>query len=240
MRSYRNPFSTFGQSLMISRDEIEDACLEALKTSNSLPDIPGAIDVERFIEKHFNLRVEYRNELDDGVLGCTQFDKSGKPVRVIIGDSEGTTARAHDRRIRSTTAHEAGHALLHPVLFMKDLRQGDFGLGKHYENIDFEQNRILCRSDDLSSTTGRRYDGRWWEWQANQAIGGFLLPKPLVLKSLDDDLEKHGILQTPVLAAEKREDCAQKLAEVFDVNPVVGRIRLSILFPEGDASQMML
>lgn len=240
MRSYRNPFSRFGQSLMISREEIEDACCDALNERDLMPAEPGAVDIERFIEKHFQLHVEYRNDLGAGVLGCTQFDTRGKPVRVIIGDTEEDPSESYERRIRSTLAHEGGHALLHPILFMSDgSQQMDIWKGES-ENIDFSQSRILCRGDDLSGKTSKgRYDGRWWEWQANQAIGGFLMPRKLVMALLDDLLQKGVLTGVGTLSPGHRDEATQRLVDTFDVNPAAAKVRINVLFPKGESHQMM-
>ncbi len=39
----------------------------------------------------------------------------------------------------------------------------------------------------------KAYDGRWWEWQANRAIGGLLLPKNLVNSALEGMLAKSAV-----------------------------------------------
>jgi hypothetical protein len=55
-------------------------------------------------------------------------------------------------------------------------------------NVSLKDRRFLCRPGDIdpaaASRPTRAYDGLWWEWQANRAIGGFLLPKNLVLIAL--------------------------------------------------------
>jgi hypothetical protein len=122
------------------------------------------------------------------------------------------------RRARSTVAHEAGHGLLHGSLFV------DSELGEN-------QRLILCRSEDILGETQRTYRGRWWEFQANQAIGSLLLPRLLVNGFLDQsgiELDSSG---NRILTPEERESLAKKAAVIFDVNPIVARIRLDSLFP---------
>ena len=67
------------------------------------------------------------------------------------------------------------------------------------------------------------YRGRWWEFQANQAIGSLLLPRPLVNAFLDQS-------GTPIPTPAERGSLAKKAAAIFDVNPIVVRIRLDSLF----------
>src|SRR3989441_11554119 len=59
-------------------------------------------------------------DLDKGVLGFTQFGRTGVQAIVVARalDEDGT--RPAERRIRTTLAHEAGHGLLHAHLFALD------------------------------------------------------------------------------------------------------------------------
>jgi hypothetical protein len=130
---------------------------------------------------------------------------------------EQNTAPAR-RRVRSTVAHEAGHGLLHGSLFI--------------DSPDLAENRrrILCRSEDILGETQRSYRGRWWEFQANQAIGSLLLPRLLMNTFLDQsgiELDSSG---NRTLSPVQRESLAKKAAVIFDVNPIVVRIRLDSLF----------
>ena len=40
-------------------------------------------------------------------------------------------------------------------------------------------------STGIRKSHSNRYDGRWWEFQANQAMGAALLPRKLVEVALD-------------------------------------------------------
>ncbi len=83
----------------------------------------------------------------------------------------------------------------------------------------------------------RRFDGRWWEYQANCAIGGFLLPRNLFRKAVDPFLETTGGLGLKSLSQSSRSKAIRDLAEVFDVNPKVVEIRLELLFPPSGSQQ---
>ena len=93
--------------------------------------------------------------------------------------------------------------------------------------------KILCRTESVPAmTSAKKYDGRWWEFQANQAIGALLLPRGLVERALERLLTTQGTLGLcRDLPVEKREEAAVLLAAVFDVNPAVGRIRLQEMYP---------
>ena len=170
MRVFGNPGGVFRQTIRFEHREIDQMCVDALKAASLLPSDPSPIRIDRFIEKHFSSRVAYE-DVDAGVLGCTVFEPSGKIKVVMVSPAlaDGTTVGR--RRERSTLAHEAGHCLMHPTLFMDDGTQTVF-TGTCHENLDFKQRKILCRDDDFRRN-GRKYDGRWWEYQANRAIGGY-------------------------------------------------------------------
>jgi hypothetical protein len=75
------------------------------------------------------------------------------------------------------------------------------------------------------------YDGRWWEFQANRAMGSLLCPRPLVQEAMKPFLVPSGQLGVEVLDEKRREASVRALADIFDVNPVVTRIRINELFP---------
>ena len=141
--------------------EIDEICLEALKSQSLLPSKPAPIRIERFVEKQFRTPLRYE-DLGPDNLGCTIFNSSGAVEAILVSRSleEQNTTPAR-RRVRSTVAHEAGHGLLHGPLF----------IGDNFPDRGENQRRILCRSEDILVETQRSYRGRWWEFQANQAIG---------------------------------------------------------------------
>lgn len=212
--------------------EIEDICLDELQNSGFLPSAPTPIRVDRFIEKRFDVVPDYRN-LHEGVLGVTEF-RDGRAVGIVVArslDNEGT--QVSDRRIRTTLAHEAGHALLHAHLFAKDCKTAPL-LGD-WTHADAP--RVLCR--DIEPAPSKQRKGVWSEYQANQAIAGLLLPRPLV------DMVLAPYVVTTVLGLRrldlsKAEYAERDLSEVFDVNPVVARIHLKKLFPDIQNRQLAL
>ena len=222
MRKVPTPSGPFAFQLYFEDlGEIDKICLEALKRQSLLPSKPAPIRIERFVEKEFKSALRYE-DLGPDNLGCTIFNSSGAVEAILVSRSleEQNTIPAR-RRVRSTVAHEAGHGLLHGSLFIEG-NFPDFG-----EN----QRRILCRSEDILVETQRSYRGRWWEFQANQAIGSLLLPRSLMNAFLDQsgiELDSSG---SRILTLSQRESLAKKAAVTFDVNPIVVRIRLDSLFP---------
>ena len=88
--------------------------------------------------------------------------------------------------------------------------------------------------------TQRAYTGRWWEFQANQAMGSLLLPSALI----DAFLKRSGIERSSfascVVTPPEREAIFKKAAVIFDVNPIVVRIRLDSLFPQKKNKKVQL
>ena len=212
MRKVRTPSGPFPFQLYFEDlGEIDEICLEALKKQSLLPSNPAPIRIERFVEKEFKTALRYE-DLGPDNLGCTIFNSLGAVEAILVSRSleEQNTTPAR-RRVRSTVAHEAGHGLLHGSLFINSPDLGE------------KQRRILCRSEDILGETPRLYRGRWWEFQANQAIGSLLLPRPLVNAFLDQS-------GTPIPTPAERGSLAKKAAAIFDVNPIVVRIRLDSLF----------
>lgn len=232
MNIRRSAGSPFGQVIFLKPHEVDKMCVEALRAAKLLPDEPSPIDIEGFIENHLKARLDFGTDLGSDVLGFTFFSDKGKPEIVGISPKLDERTQVSERRIRATLAHEAGHAMIHPILFMTEGEQPEL-IGK---NVDLVQRRILCRKGDINP--GGKYDGRWWELQANYSIGGFLLPKQLVTKCVNHLLSTTGLLGGQYLEAAAREDAIQLVAEKFEVNPIVAKIRLTTLFPENAEAEL--
>jgi hypothetical protein len=205
--------------------QIDQICCDELRKENLLPSLPEAIRIDRFIEKRFGVSPQYE-EVPNGVLGFTRFGKNGVKAVVISAALDAEGGKVAERRVRTTMAHEGGHGLLHAHLFALDeiplhLFDGDSHSG----------DQILCRDVHGDEKKTHRYDGRWWEVQANRAMGGLLCPRPLVHEAITPFLSPAGLLGVEVLAENRREQAVRALAEIFDVNPAVTRIRISEMYP---------
>ena len=212
--------------------EIHSICLEALESVGLLPERPAPVRIERFIEKKFGTVPDYK-ELPEGVLGFSRF-RNGRVVAVVVSrslDDERTPVAS--RRVRTTLAHEAGHGLLHACLFDAE----NTNLRLFEDQIEDNRPKILCRN--VGPDSSGRYRGEWAEYQANQAIGGLLLPQPLVELAVEPFLETT-MLGVRVLDSSRLESAAQSLSRVFDVNPVVAKIRLGEIFPSVTTGQVAL
>jgi hypothetical protein len=226
----------FPERPVYSLEEIEEICSDELRKTDLYPTEPKPIRIERFIEKRFRVTPAYE-ELPAGLLGFTKFGPSGVERIVVSSSLTSDGSKASDRRINTTLAHEAGHGLLHAHLFVSGVESTSLFEG----NAGANSPKIMCRQDGIPGLQKRtNYDGRWWEFQANQVIGALLMPKPLVEKCLNPTLTATGLFGVHKLKAESRDRAVQLLAEVFDVNPIVARIRLGQIFPEKEEAQLTL
>jgi hypothetical protein len=228
MKSFRPKSGPFQERPYYETHEIERICEDALRQTDLLPSLPSPIRIDRFIEKHFDVTIAYEN-LDEGVLGFTEFGPKGVQSVVVARalDEEGT--KPAERRIRTTLAHEGGHGLLHAHLF---------ALGKQATPLfgDFTKSdapKVLCRDiPNASAVHLPGYNNRWWEYQANRAIGAFLLPRGLVQMAITSLLSPEGLLGLPTLPTSNIGRATKILADTFDVNSIVARIRLQEMYPQ--------
>ena len=236
MKTFKVKSGPFAEQPYYTSDDVDTICTDELQSLGLCPSDPAPIRIDRFIERRFNVQPVYE-KLPNGLLGFTLFSTKGVEQIVVTRflDEEGT--RSAERRLRTTLAHEAGHGLLHAQLFVLGSRLDSlFGDG-----LAEDAPKILCRPDGLPSELREsRPSYRWWEFQANMAMGALLLPKVLVLKALEAHLEPQGMLGLPVLPADRRDCVIREMADVFDVNPVVARIRLQGLYPESSKNQLTL
>lgn len=231
MRNYRSNSGPFRERPFFSDQEIETTCFDALRSVDLMPGTPGAIRIERFIERYFAVTPSYQ-PLEDGVLGLTVFGKNGVKEVIVSSKIDEENSVASDRRIRSTFAHEGGHGLFHSHLFaLGALEKPLFG-----DHSDPKKPKVLCRDEKASAG----YNGQWWEFQANKAIGSLLMPKHLVESVLEEFMQSTGLLGFKTFDFTKEETAVRLLTETFDVNAAVARIRVQQLFQTQTSKQPML
>jgi hypothetical protein len=216
--------------------DIEETCEKELSLVGLLPNEPSSIRIDRFIEKKFDISTSY-DSLKEGIIGYTLFGKDGVEKIVISRELDEDDSIVSERRIRTTMAHESGHGLLHAQLFY---------LGKKPLNLFHGESSnepiIMCRKSNIPGILERSsdYKGDWWEFQANAAMGALLLPFSLVNKALEPFLLESGLLGKKTLIEDKREEACRTLVSIFDVNPIVAKIRLDKLFPDSSLRQQTL
>jgi hypothetical protein len=224
MKTFRAKTGPFTERPHFEPVEIDRICIDELRKAGLYPASPQAIRIDRLVEKRFNVVPEYE-DLPEGVLGYTRFSDKGVDAIVISAALDAGGGRVTERRVRSTLAHEAGHGLLHAYLFA--LAEKPFHL---FDDDSQTGHKILCR-DVQGEERKKHYDGRWWEFQANRAMGGLLCPLLLVKEALKPYLTASGSLGATEIDEGRRDEAARALADIFDVNPVVARIRINEVFP---------
>jgi hypothetical protein len=236
MKTFRTKKGPFKERPYYTDQDIENICVDELRKADLYPTTPAPIRIERFVEKRFGVTPEYDN-LPDGVLGFTKFGPKGVQSIVVARslDEDGTTPA--ERRIRTTVAHEAGHGLLHAHLFLEIGTDGTL-----FGNLsDPTAPKVLCRDvPNTSATHSPGYDGRWWEYQANRTIGALLLPQSLVQVITEPLLAPSGSMGVKILERGQRDNAVRLLAETFEVNLAVAKIRLGELYPASSEAQLQL
>jgi hypothetical protein len=225
MKTFRDKSGQFSERPHFEPIEIDRICDDELRKAGLFPNESSAVRIERLVEKRFGITPEY-DDLPEGVLGYTRFGDKGVEAIVISAALDAATGKVAERRVRTTLAHEAGHGLLHAYLFALGHRPLNL-----FDRDSQTDHKILCRDIQGEEQRARAYDGRWWEFQANRAMGSLLCPRSLVEQSLSPFLVPSGSLGVMNLDPTRKEEAVRSLAETFDVNPVVARYRIEGLFP---------
>jgi hypothetical protein len=168
----------------LPEQRIDQACSDALVAVDLMPQEPAPIRIDRFVEKHFGITIQYddlQTRFGEGVMGACRFNRDGTVAEIIVEVTLGEDdSKIAGKRVRSTMAHEGGHGLFHGNLFAEVFRAEDdlkSGLVKVDRCAGVTSDGFACRTIGEGGG-GRRYD--WWEVQANKAIGALLLPRRLV------------------------------------------------------------
>jgi len=217
MKWVPTPNQPFRTRLYLSDDKIDDMCSEALSETHLLPAEPQPIRIDRFIEKKFRAQIIFE-ELDKGILGFTAWG-ADSVEEIHIAQPAGNSPILEHRRENSTFAHEAGHCLMHTELYIEYSALAR----DHPELPPF----ILCR-EERTNTIPRKPNPKWWEVQANRAIGSLLMPKPLIPIFLEPFYAKFGTTKLSTLTGKARWEIAEAASNTFEVNQRVARIRLGL------------
>ena len=239
MKTFRTTRGPFTERPHFEEKDVETICLDELSKVDLLPPTPAPVRIDRFIEKRFRVTVE-PFDLKDGILGFTEFGANGVCGVYVSRSLDDDKSKSAQRRVRSTIAHEAGHCLLHAYLFAL---QGSSAQGSQHLFGDFTDPgapKILCRGDAVESVAKPNYTGEWWEFQANMAMGHLLMPRALVVQAVKPYITSVGSLGATTVAAGQFDEAVRHLAEVFDVNPALARIRLEKIYTPKHDRQLVL
>lgn len=238
MKAWTDPASPWGTRLHFDAEDFEIMMddLRSRAGSGSFAEGVG-VDVDLVLLRALGLEADFV-PLPDGILGRTIFAADGSALVEVsreLSDAAESDQLAR-RRLRTTLAHEAGHASCHPQLFFQDTATPSlFG-------DDFapqERPGILCRDE----TVGRLgYNGEWWEYQANQCMASLLLPRRLFRSHVEKVLRSLQVRDFERAIREgSAEQAVRQLAGIFDVSQQAVFYRLSALgfVPKADQSRLV-
>lgn len=176
------------------------AQVEALATDilrNFQPDAlqgASAFDIERFVDLHLEsvtgVQPDYQ-ELPPGIDGMT--DQNRMVINLALAESHKSR-----RYLRSTMAHETGHALIHVPVLRK------YGASQIFEQISPKNNKIqLYRRKDLKPYE----DPEWQAWRFARAL---MMPENVIRHLVREglpvwELARHFDINVPFVETRLRE-----------------------------------
>lgn len=150
------------------------------------------------------------------IEGVTIFQPTKKPeIRI----SEDLWAPNRENRLRSTMAHELGHAHFHRVLFENIL---DTQINQTTFLTIQNELIIRCKRESIISST--EYD--WVEWQASYASGSFLMPITYIKRIVHDYYQSHNILSLVNISSKEGVELIQAVRSAFQVSEDAAKVRL--------------
>jgi hypothetical protein len=183
------------------------------------------IDVDTVVEHGLKADLDYI-PLPVGILGQTHFYPNGM-VRIELSRElaeRSETDVVARRRLRSTLAHECGHVVCHTSLHVGDTET----LSLFPEGILSQSNAepIMCREDRIDF----RYQGEWWEYQANQCMAALLLPRSLFSESTREVCRRNTTSDLEEMIRLNRAlNAIHDLADEYDVSRTLVLYRLKAL-----------
>ncbi|MFA6093765.1 MAG: ImmA/IrrE family metallo-endopeptidase [Elusimicrobiota bacterium] len=166
MRYSKDKTGRFSRRLYFEDGEI-DSIMDAVLDETKRPRIGAlpAIDIEKVMLR-LDLEPTY-SELPHGVLGATSFEHDGTS-KIVISCTLAESAHSEqpvELSLRTTQAHELGHAKLHRSLYISNTPS------LFNEPLPAP---IQCREKNILNLG---YNGEWWEFQANAAMAAVLMPR---------------------------------------------------------------
>lgn len=221
--STRDP-GPFLKSEFIPDKRIHRLALEALQETRLLPAAPSPIAVDKFCDRKWGVPEDYE-KLPPDVMGYAAFTCNGFDRIVInsmLDDDQSATGQI---RIRSTTAHEIGHAVLHTKLFMEkilfDQEQALLFGAVERKTVPSVEPRIVCRDTGIFA---EKRQSPWWEIQANRFMAALLMPKPLFLQVVEPTFKNCDPEMTSFQDRMKVVMATEDVKDAFHVSREMARI----------------
>lgn len=212
----------FPQRLFLRAAEIDRDC-ERLVTA-FLQERHGEVrfplstdDLTVLVEQHSSSLDQYADLSDEGddVEGMTCF-LPGQLPQILIS-AQLTEQANRQNRLRTTLAHELGHAFYHRAVF-----DHVFAAPPHMFEAARAEPRTVCKRDSMMGTT--EFD--WLECQAGYVSGAILMPAQQVRRSVGDLLRDHGIHGAAVIGTAPAAEAERHVVASFQVSGEAARVRL--------------
>lgn len=225
MKRYRSPDGE--RRIWFEEDEIEGIMQDELRKARLLPTVASpVVDLESFTERYLKANLDQYAELDDDVLGLSEFVLGERPqVRInrvlTIAACDEVPSPGILGRWRATVAHEASHVVLHRTLF--ELSEFQSSL---IPDEELTPPRLLrCFKRDISFT---RASGDWREVQANRGMAALLMPGQVFTAVTAEEM---AAMHVPSVEAgtEAARQLAGRVATRFQVSREAASIRLGTL-----------
>lgn len=176
-------------------------------------------DLKCLIEKEADL--DTYATLGEGEEGKTDFRK--KKPDISISESLSNEPQ-YENRLRTTLAHEYGHAHFHGPFYEKKK-----AMSKAQATFDFFEDEPDLVLVSYRADTPKRQDTDWLEWQAGYISGALLMPisdlKPRAIRFLEQQkLSGAAVLGHPVTQV-----LIEKVAKWYQVSADAARVRLQQL-----------
>ena len=174
-------------------------------------------DLTVLVEQHSSSLDQYADlsEEGDDVEGMTCFLPSQLPQ--ILISAQLTEQANRQNRLRTTLAHELGHAFYHRAVF-----DHVFAAPPHMFEAARAEPRTVCKRDSMMGTT--EFD--WLEWQAGYFSGAILMPAQRVRRSVGDLLRDQGIHGAAVIGTVPAAEAERHVMASFQVSGEAARVRL--------------
>lgn len=229
MKFIKDKTNTYSRRLWFEDGEIEEIAekhrRDSIQVLGKLDD--PALPVDKFVEIYLpktsggDILLDPYADLEKaeghGVLGATYFCDDHLNVKIDRTVTEEAERTDQWGRYNATVMHEAGHCVLHPVLFQRDLNQQVLFHSRGHR-------KISC----LQRTIEGFYTGEWWEYQANQMMVNLLMPKDLFLAHFERERNAYGIKDNRELVKNDHllNAVVGYLSRIFQVSKQAVKIRL--------------
>lgn len=229
MREYLDPDGS--PRIWFEADEVESLIEDELDKSGLLPSMSQPVTrLELFIEGHLGATLDQYADLNDQILGATEFRHAAAP-RVLINRKltevidSGNTAIGLHGRWRATLAHEAAHVLLHQRLF-----QGHSEAEGLFPGPPIPEGAELFMRCLSRNVMGSPMASDWREVQANMGMAALLMPRTFFKQTVEHELKSLGESPDSIKTnSPEFEGVITRLSGLLMVSKAAVKIRLGTL-----------